>query len=122
MTAEELLARLLLVAVLAAQLQAFALMWKRHSRFAAVAIFFSPMLFLYFVSLVNQTSSESARIGLTSWLAIAFFILLIVPAVLGLVFLLGARLRIGLLWFAWGLNWVPWAFLFLMTFFFEIRF
>lgn len=122
MTSEELLARLLLVTVVAAQLQALALIWKRHSRFAAAAIFFSPMLFLYFVSLVNRTSSESAQIGLTSWFGIAVFVLLIAPAALSLLFLFGMRLRIGLLWFAWGLNWVPLAFLFLMTFFFEIRF
>jgi hypothetical protein len=122
MIAEELLARLFLVVLLAAQFQALVLAWKGHKRFAASAIGFSPILFLYFVSLVNRASSETARIGLTSWFTIVFFLVLFVPFAIALLFLGGVRLRPGLLWLGWALNWIPGAFLLWATFFFKLRF
>jgi hypothetical protein len=122
MPAEELLARLLLLTILAAQLQALALAWKRHYRFAASAIAISPLLFFYFISLVNRNSADTARIGLSSWFAIVFFIILLIPIAISLLFLCKALARPAILWLAWALNWIPGAFLLWATFFFKLRF
>jgi|SRR6516162_3557953 len=119
MNSEIVLWQLVLILAIAAQLVALGSAWKRSLRLAGGAVAFTPALLVLSAFLVQKEEGNADPFP-PLWSAV-FLLAVMIPIVVGVIYLAAPRRVAYPLWIAWLINWLPLALVTFMVCCFKIE-